>query len=82
MSDPVQPDFPEDEGLDEPELPQVDVEGARLLANEARARLRADGFDDDEVDAWVRVYFEQGHEGTVEGLLAFIEAEQAQGRTP
>ena len=82
MTDAVQPDRPEQEGLAEPELPQVDVEGARLLANDARGRLRADGFGDDDIDAWVRVYFEQGHEGTVEGLVAFIAAEQAAGRTP
>jgi hypothetical protein len=82
MSDAVQPDLPEQEGLAEPELPEVDIEGARLLANEARGRLHADGFDDDQIDAWVRVYFEQGHEGSVEGLVAFIAAEQAAGRTP
>ncbi len=82
MNDPVQPDLPEQEGLTEPELPEVDIEGARLLANEARGRLHEQGFDDDEIDAWVRVYFEQGHEGTVDGLLAFIAAEQAAGRKP
>ena len=38
--------------------------------------------DDDQIDAWVRVYFEQGHEGSVEGLVAFIAAEQAAGRRP
>jgi hypothetical protein len=80
MTDAVQPDRPEQEGLAEPELPQVDVEGARLLGNEARGRLHADGFDDDQIDAWVRVYFEQDHEGTVDGLLAFIASEQAAGR--
>ena len=82
MPDPVVPERPEVEGLAEPELPEVDIEGARLLANEARGRLHADGFDDDEIDAWVRVYFEQDHEGSVAGLLAFIEAEQAAGRGP
>ncbi len=51
-----------------------------MLANEARARLRAEGFDDDEIDAWARVYFERGHEGSVEGLVAFIRAEQEAGR--
>jgi hypothetical protein len=79
--DDVTPEHPEDEGLVEPELPQVDVEGARLLANEARGRLRADGFTDGEVNAWVRVYFEEGHEGDVDGLVRFIEAQQAKGRT-
>jgi hypothetical protein len=82
MSDPVHPDAPEEEGLTEPELPEVDVEGARLLANEARPRLLADGFDDDQILAWVRVYFEQGHEGTVDGLVDFIASEQAAGRRP
>ena len=82
MSDPVQPEPPEEEGLVEPELPQVDIEGARLLANEARERLQARGFDDDEIEAWVRVYFEQQHEGTVDGLVAFIAAEQEAGRNP
>lgn len=79
--DDIQPERPEDEGLSDPELPQVDIEGAHLLANEARARLKADGFTDDEVDAWTRAYFEQGHEGDVDGLVAFIAAEQARGRT-
>jgi hypothetical protein len=82
MTDAVHPDLPEQDGLTEPELPEVDVEGARLLGNEARGRLHADGFDDEEIDAWVRVYFEQGHEGSVEGLVAFIAAEQAAGRRP
>ncbi|MFN8038270.1 MAG: hypothetical protein U0Q07_03570 [Acidimicrobiales bacterium] len=85
-TDDVTPDFPEEDGVAEPELPEVDVEGARLLANEARDRLRPDGFTDDEIDAWTRSYFEsdaggQG-EGDVDGLVAFIEAEQAAGRSP
>jgi hypothetical protein len=84
MTDPegLEPESPESEGLREPELPEVDVEGARLLANEARRPLHDRGFTDAEIDAWVRVYFEQGHEGSVDGLLSFIEAEQAAGRRP
>ena len=42
--------------------------------------LHADAFTDAQIEAWVRVYFEQGHEGDVDGLVAFIEAEQAAGR--
>lgn len=85
-ADDVTPDRPSDDGVIEPELRQVDVEGARLLANEARDRLRPDGFTDDEIDAWTRAYFEsdaggQG-EGDVDGLVAFIEAEQQAGRHP
>lgn len=79
-TDGMNPEPPESEARREPELPTEDVEDARLLANEARARLRAEGFDDDEIDAWARVYFERGHEGSVEGLVAFIRAEQEAGR--
>lgn len=80
-TDGVTPEAPGDEGLDEPTLPIEDIEGARLLANDARARLRGDGFDDDEIDGWARVYFEQDHEGDADGLVAFIQAEQAAGRS-
>jgi len=85
-SDPVTPDMPSDDGVVEPELGTLEVEGARLLGNEARARLRADGFDDDEIDAWANAYYvapDGGQdEGDVDGLLEWIAKEQAQGRSP
>jgi hypothetical protein len=84
--DDITPDMPEDEGLTEPELAIEEIEGARLLGNEARARLRADGFTDEEIDAWADTYYAQSangrDEGDVEGLVAFIAAEQAAGRSP
>ena len=82
-TDDVTPEMPEDEGITEPELRTEEIEGARLLANEARVRLRADGFDDDEVDAWTRAYYvANADEGDVDGLVAWIAEEQAAGRTP
>ena len=85
-TDDLTPEMPEDEGVAEPELGTLEIEGDRLLANEARARLRADGFDDDEIDAWTRAYYvsSQGgvDEGDVDGLVAFIAEEQAAGRSP
>ena len=85
-SDPVTPDMPEDVGVAEPELETTEIEGARLLGNEARARLRADGFDDDEIDAWANAYYVApdggSDEGDVDGLVAWIAKEQAEGRTP
>jgi hypothetical protein len=80
--DPLHAELPEDEGLEEPELPEEDIEPARLLANEARARLRGDGLDDDEIEAWTRVYYEQDRDGDVEGLVRFIAAQEAAGRRP
>ena len=84
-SDAVTPEPPEAEGLPEPELDIEEIEGDRLLANEARGRLHADGFTDAEIDAWVRAYYTRAvggrDQGDVEGLLRFIEAEQASGGT-
>jgi hypothetical protein len=84
--DDLTPDMPADEGVDEPELRTVEIEGARLLGNEARARLRADGFDDDEIDAWANAYYVSAaggaDEGDVDGLIAWIAEEQAAGRAP
>jgi len=77
------PDEPEDVGVEEPELGTLEVEGARLLGNEARPRLRAAGFDDDEIDLWANAYYaSNGDEGDVDGLIAWIEVEQAEGRQP
>jgi hypothetical protein len=82
-TDDVVPDMPADEGLDQPELGTLEVEGARLLGNDARARLRSDGFDDDEIDAWANAYYvANADEGDVDGLIAWIAEEQAAGRSP
>jgi len=83
-TDGIAPDMPESEGLTEPELRTSEIEGARLLANEARGRLRGEGFTDTEIDAWARTYYARdtdgADEGDVDGLVAFIRAEQAAGR--
>jgi len=83
MSDPdgLEPENPEAEGLTTPELSEEEIEGDRLLANEARHRLRADGFTDPEIDRWVRTYYTQAEggvdQGDVEGLIAFIREQQS-----
>jgi hypothetical protein len=84
--DDITPETPEAEGLAEPELRIEEIEGARLLANEARGRLRGDGFTDDEIDAWALTFYtrpEGGRdEGSTDDLVTFIQAEQASGRGP
>jgi hypothetical protein len=75
--DDITPERPEAEGLTRPELTIEEVEGAHLLANEARARLRADGFTDAQIDGWAVTYYRiDGDEGDVDGLIAFIRAEE------
>jgi hypothetical protein len=88
MSDPdgITPEAPDAEGLVEPELRTTEIEGARLLGNEARARLHEDGFTDAQIDGWANTYYTEAVGGTdqgdVEGLIRFIRAEQEAGRGP
>jgi hypothetical protein len=85
-NDDVQPETPEAEGLTKPDLTLDEVEGARLFANEVRARLRSDGFTDPEIDGWAELYYTRAEGGTDEGdedgLMEFIRAEQSSGRGP
>ena len=69
----VTPAEPRDVGVPERQLGTEQVEPARLLANDARDRLTAAGFSDEEVMGWARAYVaEVGEATTVEGLVAFI----------
>ena len=52
-------------------------EGARLLANEARDRLRADGFDDAEIDAWADAFLTDIGGGSAEDLVSWIRNREA-----
>lgn len=56
------------------------IEGARILANEARERLRADGFSDAQIDEWAEAFIAERGSGGVEDLVAWIaEREQRSG---
>ena len=57
MSDPVVPERPRDADVPE-EVPEDlgAIEGARVLGNEARPRLRADGFTDRQIDEWAETF--------------------------
>jgi len=71
-----QPASPEDVGVAEevPDLPQI--EGARTLGNEARERLHADGFDDQQIDAWAETFIAEVSSGTVEQFVAWIAQQE------
>jgi hypothetical protein len=57
-----------------PELPQI--EGARLLGNDARERLRGDGFDDQQIDAWAETFIAEVGSGTVEQFVEWIRRQE------
>jgi hypothetical protein len=74
-----EPAKPEDVGVPE-EIPELmQIEGARTLGNDARERLRADGFDDQQIDAWAETFIAEVGSGTVDEFVAWIAREEHRG---
>lgn len=71
-----QPEHPHDvDGVHETvpaELGQI--EAGRTLGNDARDRLRADGFTDQQIDEWAQTYVAEVGGGTVDEFVAWIVA--------
>ncbi len=70
--DDLAPEDPEEAGVAEQQPDTGHIEGAHLLANEAREPLRARGFTDDQILEWAEAYIGECHTGDVEGLLDWI----------
>jgi hypothetical protein len=62
-----------------PQPRAAEVESARLLANQARAELAADGFDDQRVDELASAFIARD---LGEGLDQFLRWARAQGPEP
>ncbi len=77
MDDNLTPERPLDAGVPE-EVPEAlsAIEGARILANEARERLRADGFTDDEIDKWAESFITEVGAGEVDDLVDWIRRQE------
>ena len=59
MTEELKPTDPQQADIepDSPELAQI--EAARLLTNDARDRLRSEGFTDDQIRHWAETYVAQ-----------------------
>ena len=68
----LDPEAPDQAGVEEEEPDASRVEGARELADQAVPRLRAQGFDDDEIRRWADTYIAEKGSGDVDGLVAWI----------
>lgn len=69
----LKPEYPRDAGIAEKMPEPLQYEGAELLANAARPRLRAVGFTDDEIDVWARSYVSYEHSGDVDSFIHWVE---------
>lgn len=54
----------------------MQVEAARLLANDARGELHARGFDDWQIDRWADTYVAEEGSGDVETFLTWIARQE------
>lgn len=70
--DDIEPLWPNAVGVADVRVRIEDIEGERLLENEARARLEADGFTDAQILRWVEAFFAARHAGDVEDLVEWI----------
>ena len=75
--DDLEPEFPDEAGVEVPRLPIEKVESERLLDNEVRARLESDGFSDDQILRWVEAYFAEHDEGEADDVVAWIREQEA-----
>jgi hypothetical protein len=70
------PSSPADVGVPE-ETPELsEIEGARILGNEARARLSADGFSAAQIDKWAETFIAEVGSGTVDDFIAWIRRQE------
>ena len=75
--DGLTPEFPDEAGVDVPSVPIERVEPERMLENEVRARLEADGFTDEQILRWVEAYFAEHDEGEADDVVAWIRQREA-----
>ena len=67
------PERPRDAGVPEIEPAELgQYEGASLLANDARERLRADGFTDSQIERWAETFIAERSSGTADEFVAWI----------
>lgn len=78
-----EPAEPEEEGVEGREPPAMQIEPARLLANESRDRLHDQGFDDHQIESWADTYVTEHGPGDVDGFVAWIaDQERASDQGP
>jgi hypothetical protein len=73
------PEFPDEAGVDVDAVPIERVEPERMVENEVRARLEADGFTDEQILRWVEAFFDEHTEGEPDDIVAWIRERESRG---
>ncbi len=72
----IEPERPEEAGVEETTPPTMQVEGASGLANDARPLLEGKGFSEDEIRRWANTYIAEVGSGDLESFVAWIDERQ------
>ena len=75
----IVPEDPADAGVTEQVADAGHEEGARLLGDEAVARLAARGFSEDQVRRWAETFIATEGSGDVDAFVAWIAAQEQSG---
>jgi hypothetical protein len=73
------PEEPHEAGVPEKTADAHHEEGARILADEARERLKDRGFTDQQIREWAETYIAEHGSGSVDGLIAWIAEQERSG---
>ncbi|HEX3622561.1 MAG TPA: hypothetical protein VHT97_09615 [Acidimicrobiales bacterium] len=75
----LRPEEPSDAGVQERLADAAHEEGARILADEARDRLAASGFTDEQIRRWAEVFVATEGSGDPEEFVAWIAQQEHTG---
>jgi hypothetical protein len=75
----LEPEAPNEAGVSEAEPDVSHVEAARLLADQARERLEAQGFDREEIRKWAEAYAREQGSGDVDDFIEWIARQERTG---
>ena len=79
MSGDLTPEEPHEAGVPEKVADTSHEEGARILADEARGRLRDKGFTDEQIREWAETYIADEGSGSVDAFVAWIANREREG---
>lgn len=75
----LEPEEPNEAGVSEAEPDVSHIEAARLLADQAKERLEAQGFDQEEIRKWAEAYTRERESGDVDDFVEWIAHQERTG---
>jgi len=75
----LEPEEPNEAGVSEAEPDVSHIEAARLLADQAKERLEAQGFDQEKIRKWAEAYTRERESGDVDDFVEWIAHQERTG---